>query len=149
MARIIVQEAKAWCERTKLPVTALDEDLLAHIEEEVLRQISSAYDTTTWVDQASTPKLVRTIISKMYISWLYDRQYSEDAEANVYAARLQNNADMLIKGIVDGSVVLPDATIPTTAGFASFYPTDISSAQEATADDSSLGPSKFSMGQVF
>jgi hypothetical protein len=77
------------------------------------------------------------------------RQYSEDVgtQENTYALKLDANAEMLIAGILDGSIEIP-GTISTTTDPA-YYPTDASSAQDPTDLDPSLGPAKFSMTTVF
>jgi hypothetical protein len=148
MSRITVLQARAWGEQTKLDIGELDTDLLAHLEGEILARISNVVDTSTWVDELTTPALVQTIITKMYVSWLYDRQYSEDLDqGNAYAARLMLNAETLIEGIIDGTIVIPGTD--TDAGLPAFYPNDASSAQEPTDADPSLGPNKFSMGTTF
>lgn len=149
--RITVNEVTAWFESTKLPsftdFTGRDLELLNHLEEEVLQRIQSAHDTTGWTNNTNTPKIVRTVIAKMFASWFYERQYSEDGETNTYSKRLQDNANTLIDGILDGTIPIDDT--PATIGQPIFYPNDASSALEPTKDDSSLGPNKFSMGQVF
>lgn len=148
MSRISLQEAQAWAEATKLTIASLDTNLLDHLEEEVLRRVGVVVDTTTWVDETTTPKIVRTAISKLYVSMLYDRQYSEDiADGNAWATRLAANAEMLITGIVNGTIELPGTT--SDAGQPEFYPTDTSSLMDPTSSDPSLGPAAFSMGMVF
>jgi len=155
VSRITTQEAQAWAEGTKLTISALDVNLLPHIEEEVIDQLRSAFsDTANWVDQNTTPKLVRTIISKMYVAWLYDRTYSEDivpGQSN-YATLLQANANMLIAGLLAGTITLPEETSGNDIVEPVFYPTDASSAQCPTFGpdgDPSLGPAAFSMGMRF
>ena len=150
MARVTAGECQAWLERTKCTITTLELELLAHLEEEIIDQIQAQVDTTTWVDNNTTPKLVRTIISKMYASWWYQRQYSEDTDAkNPYAQALATNAQMLLDGIIDGSIIIPG--IVDTAGNISFYPTDVSTALDPRdfPDDPSVGPAKFSMNTVY
>jgi hypothetical protein len=144
-----VAEAKAWADGTKLTVTSLDVELEAHLAGEVLSQLDSAFDITLWVDDTTTPKLVRTIISKLYVAWIYDRQYSEDIEiqGSNYAARLKENADNLLAGLIAGTIELPG--VEDVAGSPVFYPTDASSAMTPTVDDPSLGPAAFSMGMRF
>ena len=88
VAHISVGEAQAWAEGTKLTISSLDAALEEHLAEEVLRRLDSPFDVSTWVDSTTTPKLVRTIISKLYVAWLYDRQYSEDIETGSAAAAL-------------------------------------------------------------
>lgn len=148
MARITVAQAKAWAESTKLSIVAFDTDLLAHIEEEVIRRVSVAVTTTGWVDTATTPAIVQTAIAKLYVAWLYNRAYSEDiADGSAYADKLEKNAEMIITGIVDGTIEIPGQA--GTGGMPLFYPTDSSSNSAPTATDTSLGPAAFSMGMIF
>lgn len=153
MARIALTEAQAWVEATKFTIIAINtspnSDLLAQIEEEIVARVASTFDTSTWVDQNTTPRLVRTAIAKKFVAWMYRRQYSEslsDADAS-YAALLEANSETIVSGLVDGSIELPGIT--STTDEPGFYPTDQSSLMEPTFDDPSLGPAKFSMGMVF
>jgi hypothetical protein len=149
MVRITVEEVRGWVETSKLNVTDLDLNFLPQLETEIFAKIGTVYDTTTWIDPASTPALIRVIITKMYAGWIYDRAYSENQdESNPYAGMLKENAGMLIQGLIDGTIELPG--IPASSNpDPSFYPNDASSAMEPTSDDSSLGPARFSMGKVF
>lgn len=148
--RIALEEAVAWVEGTKFAISALDTFLLDQIEEEILARVGSAYDTSGWTTPVNTPRIVRVAIAKTYVAWTYRKSYSEsltDDDA-AYAALLQANAELIIGGLIDGSIEVPGGPEPFT-GSPSFYPTDSSSAMEATFEDPSLGPAKFSMGQVF
>jgi hypothetical protein len=142
------ERCQGWAERTKLTIAALDQDLLGSIQDEVLGRLGSIADVTTWITPTTTPTIVQVIISKMYMAWQYDRQYSEDIEGgNNYADRLKMNAEMLMIGLLDGTIGLPG--LPDIAGSPVFYPTDASSAQAPTDLDPSLGPAAFSMGMRF
>jgi cytochrome oxidase Cu insertion factor (SCO1/SenC/PrrC family) len=154
MARISLAEAQAWVEATKFTITTIssppNSDMLVQLEEEVLARVASVYDTTTWVDATTTPRLIRVAIAKLFVAWAYRRQYSEsviDSDAE-YAMQLEGNAELIIAGIVDGSIEIPGLPGSATNSPA-FYPNDASSAMEPTFDDPSLGPAAFSMGQVF
>lgn len=150
MARITPSDAQGWGERTKLDLSTLDASLLNQLESEVIGRLNSAYDTTLWVDDTTTPELVRTIIAKMYVSWFYDRQYSENQdEGNDYAALLRANAEALMTGLLDGTIDIPGVPQVGSGLGPIYYPNDASSAMEPTDDDMSLGPAKFSMGKVF
>lgn len=147
--RISLDDAKGWIETSKLDIQALDMDQLDQLETEILARISSVYDVSGWVDKASTPRLVQTIIAKTYAGWLYDKYYSENqAQPNNYSQLVKQNAEMLICGLIDGTITIPGVP-PVGSGGAVFYPNDYSSAQCPTADDPSLGPAKFSMGTSF
>lgn len=152
MARVTQPQVAAWAEASKMGTSAgivsLDTNLLDQLEAEVISRLSGAgFDTTTWVDASTTPSIIRVAIAKMYVSWIIDRQYSEDEDLNAYAARLDANAAGVIEGLVSGEIIIPGS--PEVAGQPAFYPTDESSAQRPTFDDPSLGPAHFSMGQVF
>lgn len=147
--RISLDDAKGWIETSKLDVQALDLDHLDQIETEILARISSVYDTSGWLDRASTPRLIQTIIAKTYAGWLYDKYYSENqSQPNNYSQLVKANAEMLITGLVEGTITIPGVP-PIGSGTAVFYPNDYSSAQCPTLDDPSLGPAKFSMGKFF
>jgi hypothetical protein len=149
MTLITVNDVRGWVETTKLNITTLDLDFLPQLEAEILAQIGTVYDVTGWVDPSSTPPLVKVIITKAYAAWIYDRAYSENQGVNnEYADMLRTNSDMLIAGLLDGTIELPGVT-PISAPDPSFYPTDASSALEPTTDDPSLGPARFSLGKVF
>ncbi len=107
MPRITIKNAQAWLEGTKLTIASLDQDLLELIEAEVVGQLASITDISVWINETSTPVLVRTIISKMYAAWVYDRQYSEDIDqTSNYAEKLKINAQLLLTGLLAGTIEL-------------------------------------------
>ena len=148
MARIQLADAQGWVESTKLTLPSLDVSLLNQLEEEIISRLHTAYDTTLWLDPVTTPSIVKVIIAKTYAAWVYDRQYSENQDqGNDYAAMLRTNAEMLITGLIDGTIDIPG--VSQIGGIPSFYPNDASSALLPTPEDPSLGPAKFSMGKMF
>lgn len=154
MPRTTLATVQAWVEATKFTIpditTSPNVDLIAQIEAETLARVHSVYDTSTWIDAASTPYLIQVAIAKRFVAWAYRRQYSEsitDTDAK-YAELLEANAESIVAGIVDGTIEIPTLPSPATSQ-PGFYPNDDSSALEPTFDDPSLGPAKFSMGIVF
>jgi hypothetical protein len=148
--RIEAQDAKAWAEPSKFPTLSLDEDHLNALETEIFARLNAVYDTTAWTDPDTTPAIVKVIISKLYVSWKYKQSFAEDLDqGNRYAYELEDNANMLMTGLIDGTIDIPGEVPINVTGSPSFYPTDASSAQEPTYYDSSLGPAQFSMGRVF
>lgn len=152
MARITLPDAQAWAENTKLPLSVLDTHLLNQVEIQVITKLQScgieAALITTWTDSLTTPDLVKSIISMMYVAWFYDRQYSEEqTEGNDYAAMLRNHAQMLLQGVCDGTIEIPEA--PTIAGKPAFFPTDESSAAQPTCLNPELGGPYFNMSRGF
>lgn len=139
---------QAWLEPTKLTVSEVDTALEGHVVQEVLGAIGSVYDVSGWIDSATTPSLVLTIMSMKYASRFYARVYSENPGEAKYAIRLAEDANTLLAGVVDKSFQLVEITDDDTSS-PLFYPTDVSSAQDPTADDPSLGPAAFSMGRIW
>jgi len=125
---ITIQEAQAWGEKTKLApawVSGLDEALLEQIQAEVLANIASVADTSTWVSSVTTPPLVKTILAKLYVAWVIDRQYSEDADLSDYSALLRAGAMGLLTSIVESEIDIPGTVTATPGdGLPSVYPTD-------------------------
>lgn len=148
MARIDVTDAQAWAESTKLAISALDTALDSQVETQVLTRLQTVVQTSAWVDTSSTPAIVKSIIAMLYVSWVYDRQYSEDQESgNDYAALLRASAESLIQGILNGTIELPGVTVDPSQP--AFYPTDASSALDPTPAQPHLGPEHFQTGMVF
>lgn len=149
MARISIDDVQAWVENSKIVPPSLDLDHVDQIETEILARLGGVFDTSLWVDKATTPRLIQVIIAKTYTGWLYDKMYSENqSQPNIYSRMIKQNAEMLIDGILDGTIEIPGTPATTEQG-PTFYPNDISSAQEPTFEDPSLGPAKFSMGRIF
>jgi hypothetical protein len=147
---IAVTEAQAWLEPTKGTISTLDDNLLVQVQEPILRKIDGTYDVSGCVSPGTTPELLRTIIAMEYVARYYNRQYSEDNDqVNRYARQLMADAEALIQGIIDGAISLPLPVVGSAAGTPMFYPTDASSLMCPTTDDPSLGPARFSMGQLF
>lgn len=160
MAYISLVEANAWVESTKLAFTAennrFNNELAnqnAQLVISKLRPIFGSDVVATWTSDATTPKLVRTIIAMYYVAAEYDKHYSDDVDDNVnnYATILRRLADQNIQGLIDGTVVLeeiPDGN--SGQGTPVFFPTDASSDNRIGfhTDPSDGGPA-FLMGTVF
>jgi len=151
MAHISLSEAQAWLEATKLTLSALESNTEQHAAGIVISRLANTYDITTWLDHVSTPKLVRTLVSMYYCSYIYDRAYADDAsDTSNYAFILRRGADAVINGLIAGSIILEeDPTASELVGQPAFFPNDASSLLEATVDFPSDGPPSFTMGQVF
>jgi hypothetical protein len=151
MSNITVDEAQAWAEKSKLDlVSSLDGELEKQVASQVLARVATAYNVSGWTTSTTTPTTIKTIISMMYVGWLYERTYSDDNNGpNVYGDKLLAMAEVMLQNILDGITEIPGIEPTLDSGAPSFYPTDASSAQCPTSDDRSLGDAKFSMGTVF
>lgn len=151
MPSININDAQAWAEGTKLALSSIDVGLEAQVATQVLSRIAQAYDVSGWTTPTLTPGVVRSIVAMTYVSWLYSRTYSEDEPgSNEYAIRLLGMAEDLITGIINGVIDIVEVVTPTLTGTSpSFYPNDLSSAQDPTPEDPSLGGAKFTLGAIF
>jgi hypothetical protein len=151
MTSIELADAQAWIEPTKLTLSTIDANLESQITTQIFARLPSAsFTTTAWVTPATTPAIVRTTIAMYYVAWMYDKYYSDDAEANAYAELLRQYADLNIAGLIAGSIELEEGPgVVTDAGSPSFFPTDESSRNQPTVDNPSDGPPAFTMGTVF
>lgn len=142
---VSLAEIQQWLETTKLTLAAIDANLEATAKEIVFSAIGTVYDTTTWVDAASTPPLVRKIISMMIAGWTYERQYSEDIadEQRSWGARLVDMANSLLTGLADRSIDIT-GVVTTSSQEPVFWPND-----NSVDDEGNLLAPVFTMGQVF
>lgn len=153
MTAISIEDVQTWLPEDKFDESAgLDTNLVDQVAIEVYSQLATAYDTTLWIAPEATPLLVRRIISMLYAAWVYDRAFSADNnDINGYATLLRDQANLLLAGVIGGTLPLEDSDDPFSGadGTPSFYPNDRSSALRPIPSDRSLGPASFSMGQVF
>jgi hypothetical protein len=125
MPRVTLLEVQAWGEKSKLlpALQQLDLPLLDQVETEVVGRLSTVADTSTWTDSDGTPGMAKTIIAKLYVAWLIDRQYSEDEGLSDYAALLRTSATVLLNGILASEIDIP-GVVANSDGLPSSYPTD-------------------------
>lgn len=149
MAYLTEPLVQNWLEQTKLDVVSVEPQLELTAKSVVLGRLKDVYDTSSWLDTASTPELVVQVMAMYYAAWFYRRQYSEDTDQTPnYADWLEGLADSLLASIVDGSVDLPgfpplegtDAN-----GSPDFYPKDNNYDDTGVRVDDAV----FSMGMKF
>lgn len=145
MAQLInIDDVQSWFTENRLLLDA--DDLLTEetdVSNEVLSTVASRYDVSAWVSRATTPTLIRSVISCRVAAIRYRKHYADQLDEENYAVWLDNWFTMILEGIVNGQIQLLDApdleTALASAG-PEFYPTDVSS-----VDD----PAAFSMGKTF
>src|SRR5688500_5596975 len=100
MPHFTLNEANAWLESTKLSLSALDASLASQAALQVLPRLADTYDTSTWTGDNNTPPLIRSVIAMYYVSWIYDRTYSDNTDDTTsnYAFLLRQRADLIIAG---------------------------------------------------
>ncbi len=137
MAVVTKEEIQHWLEVTKLDIEADYDlgDLAKQAEILLFSKLATKFDTSSWIDAASTPELVRTMVAMLTASFEYHKAYSETSDAgNPYAIELRNlvlgtppdHEDGILAGLLNGSVTLVDAPgeSPADLGTISFLPDD-------------------------
>lgn len=141
MAFISLQEAQQWFKGDRLVFTAVQVELEATAMEIVTSAVRVRYDVSTWVDGASTPGLIRKIVSLLHGAWYFNSVAGESLQmeyGKTYGDKLESLAMLLLAGIAGGSTPLDDLEPTISATEIAFYPTDDST----TAGDT---PRVFSM----
>lgn len=147
MPLVNIQDVQNWLSDNRLLVDVTDDlEDIAGLEEHIKAQLSTLYDTTLWTDASSTPVLVRSVLGARLAALRYRKVYSDQVDELPYADWLEEWAKMTVDGILDGSLLLSDATDVDTAAeqsSISFYPDDTT---EVAYPEQAR---KFTMGQVF
>lgn len=145
MAHVGVEDVNTWLEPSKLSVSEIEPGLDVYATGLIVGALVARFDTTTWVDETTTPSLVKQLISMLYAAAFYRREYSEDLVDGTglnWAQWLEQSAggyvSQIVAGVID-IIGLPDGTDEGLA-LPAFYPTD-----ESSIDD----PAKFSMCMRF
>lgn len=126
MAYLTVAEVQTWIEESKLTIEAVDSGLESVANSKVMTRLSAVYDTSSWLDEASTPLLVRQVMAMFVAAWYYRRQYSEDTDATPsYADWLEGLANSLLDDLANLVVTIPGvAVIAGVDSGPDFYPRD-------------------------
>lgn len=109
MALITIDDVQAWFTDNRLSLEATDtlpEEV--NVTAEVLASVSNRYDTSTWLNAATTPRLIRSIISARVAAIRYRKHYADQLDEIAYADWLDEWAMNILEGIVNGTIPLTD-----------------------------------------
>jgi hypothetical protein len=124
---VTIAEVQSWLDAGKLELPATDtlpEEF--NVSTYVLAKLGQIYNVATWVDNATTPNLVRVVISAKVAANRYNKLYSEEDDAgNKYANKLEVWAESIITALLNGTIVLVDYPTPITANDPAYYPNDL------------------------
>jgi homogentisate 1,2-dioxygenase len=128
--------------RDKIEVDTADYVPFQLDAERVVRGMLAGYylpvTLSTWTAPETTPGLIRAIVGRLVAAFYYRQRYSEDSlDDPLFAQNKYNEAMELLKGVLDGNIVLEE--VPTDVG-----------ADHLTTDDfwpnDSTDEPKFTMG---
>ena len=157
MAHVSLAAVQGWLERTKLTIPQYDPQLESTAANIAIGTLADVYDVTLWIDEASTPALVRDVIAMLVAAWTYNRAYSEeDPDGSGYAMWLEAKAMALLAGIKDGTIDLAEIPgVAASSGSISFLPNDLTGSSEVYDGTGVLiglagsQDRKFNMGQTW
>lgn len=88
----------------------------------IFGRLSRAYDTTEWVDSATTPSLIRSLIAMRMAAYVWLRAHGDiDKGLNSYGMLLLDQNDELLKMIEDGEIGLEGVTYDESASSSETY----------------------------
>lgn len=115
MAYLTVGLLNAWIDHDRqIDLTSIEAELESQLSSQVITSVSGIVDTTSWVDVATTPMIIKSIIAMQYMGRFYQRVYIEDVnDYDFYGNQLLLKADKLLDQIISGEVSIynEDGTI--------------------------------------
>jgi hypothetical protein len=108
---VTAAEVQQFLDTTKLEVASVDQELEVTWSTYVLSNLGQAYNVSAWVDNTSTPQLVRSIIAMLIAAAIYQKAYSEATADAIppYGDKLEVTANEMIVSLVEGDMHLLDA----------------------------------------
>jgi len=142
MALATIDDINIHLPRDKIEVDTADYGPFQLDAERVVRGMLAGYYSSvtlaSWSDPETTPGLIRAVVGRLVAAFYYRQRYSEDSlDDPLFAQNKYNEAMELLRGILDGTVVLEEVTDDVGADHLTindFWPND-------TTD-----PPKFTMG---
>lgn len=128
---VTVAEVQSWLDQGKIDLPTNDQlPEEFNVATAVFSRLAQVFNTAPWVDNTTTPNLIRVIISAKVAANRYNKLYSEEDDAgNKYANKLENWADSMIIALLNGSVVLIDSPA-VVANDPAFYPKDSTGSEQ-------------------
>lgn len=129
MAYLQLEQVQGWLNAYKYDVSvdSIDPEQEAAAADQVIPILEQRYDTSLWVDGASTPPMVLRIIAMLVASFTLRKAISEDDGQANYCSWLERRVQKLLEGLVSGLIDLPgveeDPNAPLSSSIV-FFPTD-------------------------
>jgi hypothetical protein len=127
MAYVTEAQVQQWLQATKYNITSLDDELVAHARDVAFSLVSRRYDTSTWVDDATTAEMVLNLMTMLVASYTLRRVIGEDDGGHDYPDWLESRATTLLEQLSTGTISIPG--VPTDGnspegGVPTFWPTE-------------------------
>ena len=147
MSYLVTTDVQPWLNQTKFNVTSVDPTHEQTAVNTVFGKISQRYDTSTWIDSATTPTLILNLLSMWVASVYLRRAASEEDGLTTYADWLEMRADAICDKIVEGAIDIPgveEDPLTSLGGSSVFFPTD--AATQIWEDSHEFDGSSFAEG---
>jgi hypothetical protein len=126
MAYVTEASVQKWLENHKYNIAGIDDELVETAIDVAFSLLTRRYDTTTWIDSSSTPRIVLKILNMLVASYTLRRSISADDGVANYADWLEKRALELLAGLAGGQLEIPgvdpDPGATATEGL-EFWPT--------------------------
>lgn len=153
MAYTTTQKVQQWCQASKYTVDTIPDEFVEEAVDTCFSRLGRRYDTTPWLNEATTPSLVLNLITMLVASYVLRKAFAEDEGAHEYPDWLEGRVLTMLEGISDGLLEIPGTDPdPESAveGVPAFFPTD--DATDLWFDDPTAegGAARaFTMEQIF
>jgi hypothetical protein len=157
MSHVIAEEVQVWLNNTRLTLSEIDDQFEAAAASVIFARVATRYDTSGWVNDATTPGIVRVALSRLIAAYEFRKAYSEVTAdtAGSYADWLEVGAMSIADSIANGIIDLPGVSETTSPSSPLFWPNDTTGlTQQYDAAGNPIGgqfsgDSKFRMGTRF
>ena len=124
---LTTESVLAWSNGDKVTwATSVDASLDSQIASQVLAKAARAFDIRTWIDSNTTPKLIVSIMSMIYVGRKFQEMYGEDSLNSDYGTALVIDANNMLENLISGDLLIIDEDmIPiesSAVGSVSFEP---------------------------
>jgi hypothetical protein len=150
MSYLSTQDVQTWLQNTKYKISSVEEGFESAAVAYTFAEVAQRYDTSTWLNSASTPQLILTLLSMQVAAYELRRAAGEEDGRTTYADALDSRASAMCSAIVSGAVILPGAVVSDTGALGlgpSFFP-DFGADQRDPMDDT-FAPLYFTMKHEF
>lgn len=151
---VSISEVQQWLEITKFEVTYINTELEVAQFATVSTALVERYPVDTWINEATTPDMIRSLVSMLIAGFMYNAQNAENAsDAGSWGTWLINYANKCIASLAGGKTQLP-GVVREDFTYPSFWPTQVATDMAdptlgGNPADPTAAPRVFKMGTVF
>lgn len=124
MSYLTAKDVQSWLQASKYHIASVDTGLEAAAVTYTFGELAQRYGTSSWVNAATTPDIVKIILAMQVASYELRRAAGEEDGRTTYADYLDSRSSKLVDAIVSGAIILDGQNVNTNSLGAgpAFYP---------------------------